>query len=75
MAANNNIPPNKGQKRAMPVQKPKEMKKTLLRLWHYVSIHKFKLFMVFFFVTFSVLTNLVSTRIVGTAIDKYVLQI
>lgn len=73
MAVNNNIPPNKGQKRAMPVQKPKEMKKTLLRLWHYVSIHKLKLFLVFFFVTFSVLTNLVSTRIVGTAIDRYVL--
>lgn len=76
---NNNIPPTPGPgpgknaRRAMPVQKPKDLSKTLKKLWGYISEFKLKLFLVIFFVAFSTLTNLYTTSIVGTAIDKYIL--
>ncbi len=63
----------RNKQRAMPVEKPKETLKTLKRLWKYISRHKYKLFLVVFFVAFSTLTNLYSTSIVGTAIDNYII--
>ena len=70
---NGAMPPLRNQSRHMSVKKPKDMSKTLKTLWKYISVHKFKLFLVVFFIAFSTITNLYSTSIVGTAIDKYIL--
>jgi ATP-binding cassette subfamily B protein len=59
--------------RGAPVQKPKNMGQTLKKLWKYVSVHKWKLLIVFFCVAFSTLSNLFATKVVGTAIDSYIL--
>ena len=59
--------------RGRPVEKPKNMGKTLKRLWAYVGVHRFKLFMVVFFVIASTLINLRGTSMIGTAIDSYIL--
>lgn len=59
--------------RNMTIQKPKNMKPTLKRLWKYLSVHKFKLFFVFLFVILVTLSSLVTTRIIGIAIDKYII--
>lgn len=73
----NNIMPmgrGRGAARAMPVVKPKDMSKTLKQLWHYVSVHKYKLILAVLFVMTSTLINLMSTRIIGSSIDKYILS-
>ena len=59
--------------RGLPVQKPKNLGNTLAKLWEYISIHKFKLALVVFCVFFSTCTSLISTTIIGTSIDKYIL--
>ncbi len=59
--------------RGMPVVKPKNLKKTLLKLWQYIRVHKIKLFIVFGFVITSTLINLTATRLIGSAIDDFIL--
>ncbi|MBQ9519580.1 MAG: ABC transporter ATP-binding protein [Firmicutes bacterium] len=59
--------------RGGPVEKPKNMGKTLKKLWAYVGVHRIKLFMVIFFVIASTLINLRGTSMIGTAIDTYIL--
>ncbi len=63
----------KASARVIPPQKPKDLSKTLKKLWKYISEFKIKLFFAVFFVAFSTITNLFATTIVGTAIDKYIL--
>lgn len=61
-------------KRNIIVQKPKNTRATLKRLWKYLSKHKFKIFCIFLFVAFTTITNLLSTRIIGIAIDNYIIK-
>lgn len=65
--------PGKASARTIAPQKPKDLSKTLKRLWEYISEFKIKLFLVIFFVAFSTLANIFTTSIVGTAIDNYIL--
>lgn len=60
--------------RGLPVQKPKDIRKTLKKLWKYLSVYKIKLFLVFLFVTLTTIANLVSTRLIGVAIDSYIIK-
>ncbi len=59
--------------RGRPVEKPKNIGKTLKKLWAYVGRHGIKLFAVIFFVIASTLINLRGTSMIGTAIDGYIL--
>ena len=59
--------------RGMPVEKPKELGKTVARLWKYVGRHQFKLILVVIFVISSTLINLRGTSVIGAAIDNYIL--
>ena len=59
--------------RGRPVEKPKNMGKTLKKLWAYVGRHRLKLYTVITFVIASTLINLKGTSMIGTAIDNYIL--
>lgn len=52
--------------------KPKDPKKTMVRLWGYLSIQKRKLLSVFAFVLLSSLFHLMGPFLIGHAIDKYI---
>jgi ATP-binding cassette subfamily B protein len=73
---NNPMPMGRGGRhnRGVPVQKPQNMGKTLRRLWQYISVHKIKLFLAILFVAATTLISLFSTRMIGSSIDKYVLN-
>lgn len=73
MAENkNSMPMGRGNGHSAP-KKPKNTINTLKKLWKYISVHKVKLFIVFFMVFFTTLTSIISTRVVGTAIDNYII--
>lgn len=59
--------------RGKPVEKPKALMPTLKRLWNYLSIHKLKLILIVALVVFTTLSSLFGTKIIGTAIDDYIL--
>lgn len=65
--------PGGGHNRSMPVQKPKNMKDTLLKLWKYIKAHSLKLILVFIFVIASTLITLYGTKTIGMTIDSYIL--
>ncbi len=62
-----------GNRRGMPVQKPKNMKDTLLKLWKYINKHWLKLLLIVFFVISSTLATLYGTKVIGSTIDSYIL--
>lgn len=53
--------------------KPKDAKKTMARLWRYLSVQKKKLLAVFVFVILSSLFSLAGPYLIGKAIDKYIM--
>lgn len=80
MGEKNSIPANMpmrgrhgGPNRGMPVEKPKNTKDTLIKLWKYIKIHSFKLVLIFIFVISATLINLYGTRTIGLTIDEYIL--
>lgn len=58
-----------GRRAIVPVEKPKDMKHTLKRLWEYFKYEKFKLFIVFMLVIVSGLLNLTAPFLIGKAVD------
>lgn len=54
-------------------EKPKNTKGTIKRLWHTLSGERYKLIIVSVFVILSTLSSLVGTKLVGVAIDDYIL--
>lgn len=75
--SSNAIPPV-GPRRGGPdaritaAEKPKNLKQTFKKLWRYLSNYKGKMVLVFFIVAFTTFSNLISTRLVGVAIDDYI---
>ncbi len=53
-------------------KKPKNTKQTLKRLWKLLSGQRVKLIIVAVFVTLSTIANLLGTRLIGVAIDKFI---
>jgi len=76
--ARENLPPkvnpqmNKRQIRMTNIQKPKNAKQTLKRLWKLLSGQRIKLIIVAVFVTLSTAANLLGTRFLGIAIDEFI---
>ncbi len=68
---NMSIRPGRGN-RGMPVEKPKDLGKTLGKLWTYIYKHRLKLMFVVIFVVSSTLINLYGTQTIGTAIDRFI---
>ncbi len=56
-----------------PVVKAKDVKKTLKRLWYYLTRQKRTLLMVLAFVLIGALLNLMGPYLIGIAIDRYIL--
>lgn len=55
---------------AMPVQKPKEFKKTFNRLMQYLKPHSANLILVFLFAILSTIFTIISPKVTGMAINK-----
>ena len=53
-------------------KKPKNTKQTLNRLWKLLAGQRLKLIIVAVFVTLSTISNLLGTRLVGVAIDEFI---
>lgn len=53
-------------------KKPKNTKQTLKRLWKLLSGQRVKLIIVAVFVTLSTIANLLGTRLIGVAIDEFI---
>ena len=62
-----------GHGRFQPTSKPKNVKVTLKRLWHYLSEHKLRLIMVFLLVAITSILTLVGPYLIGKAIDDYII--
>ncbi|MEG1710507.1 MAG: ABC transporter ATP-binding protein, partial [Clostridia bacterium] len=54
-------------------RKPKNVKRTLSRMFAYLKPHKVKLILVVVFILFSALANVVGASFISTLIDKYIL--
>lgn len=65
------IPSRRGQ-RGKPVEKPKNVKKTVIRLLNYLKKHSIKIFISVIFIIISSLMTVFSTRLIGIAIDSYI---
>lgn len=59
--------------RGAAVEKPKNIGKTVARLWKYVGKHRFKLILVVVFVIASTIINLRGTGLIGSTIDDYII--
>lgn len=73
MAESKPVMPGGRRNRGLIAEKPKDLGRTLSKLWKYIEKHKFKLMTVVVFVISSTLINLTGTRMIGTAIDSYIL--
>ncbi len=56
-----------------PAAKPKDMKRTLLRLWSYLRRRRLELLGVLFFVLIASSLSLASPYLIGMAIDRYII--
>ncbi len=63
---------NKRNIRMTNTKKPKNTKQTLKRLWKLLSGQRVKLIIVAVFVTLSTIANLLGTRLIGVAIDEFI---
>lgn len=68
----NNPNMNKRNIRMTNMQKPKNTMQTIKRLWNLLSGQRIKLIMVAVFVTLTTAANLLGTRLIGVAIDSYI---
>ncbi len=68
----NSLPMRKRNMRMMTIQKPKNTKDTLKRLWNTISGQRIKLVIVTVFVILSTLANLLGTWLVGFSIDNFI---
>jgi ATP-binding cassette subfamily B protein len=68
-----NKSPKRGPGRAPAIDKAKDTRKTLARLWQYVKIYRKRFIIIFTFIAISSLTSVLVTYSLKTAVDKYIM--